>query len=197
MTNKDSQNLSDKQKDNVPSTDRWDELYREKFRDRFDVPSDVPDEDLSAWFEENAPDSDDEDREAWEKVCEMDDLLEKIKEYESKTPKTITEIDIRDKRIEEIERRLKPLRDYFDIDTSKKSIPEKKLRLNQRHKKECRKVAGEIWVKNPDRTIADIANNSNRVVKACENKIYAEETIRNWIKDLCPNRKPGRRPKKT
>ena len=29
-----------------------------------------------------------------------------------------------------------------------------------------------------------------------EGKIYAEKTIRNWIKELCPNRSPGRRPNK-
>ena len=71
----------------------------------------------------------------------------------------------------------------------------KKLRPNQRHKLECRKVAEAIWKKDPTITIAGMAV-CNEIFEACEEKMYEEKTIRDWVKDLCPNREPGRRPKK-
>lgn len=70
---------------------------------------------------------------------------------------------------------------------------EKKLRPSQRHKLECRKIAEKLWKYNPSLTIADVID-TGEIIEACEGKIYIEKTIRNWIKDLCPNRKPGRRP---
>jgi hypothetical protein len=74
--------------------------------------------------------------------------------------------------------------------------PEKKpkLRPNQRHKIKCRELAELHWQENPETTIADIAF-SGDIIAACDGKMYAEKTIRGWIKDLCPNRSPGRRPK--
>ena len=75
------------------------------------------------------------------------------------------------------------------------SPTEKKLRPVQRHKKECREVAKKIWKKDSTITIADMLM-KDEITYACEGRIYAEKTIRDWIKDLCPNRSPGRRPKK-
>jgi hypothetical protein len=54
-----------------------------------------------------------------------------------------------------------------------------------------------IWAKEPERTIPDLATCDEITRYGCENKIYHEETLRRWIKDLCPNRQPGRRSKKT
>jgi hypothetical protein len=71
-----------------------------------------------------------------------------------------------------------------------------KLRPNQKHKIECRKVAKKIWDENPSITIADMIL-SDEISNVCEGKVYAEKTLHNWIKDLCPNRSPGRRPKKS
>jgi hypothetical protein len=70
----------------------------------------------------------------------------------------------------------------------------KKLRPSQRHKMECRKVAERLWKENPKMTIADICHH-NDINRIFDGKVYAEKTIRNWIKDLCPNRRAGRRPK--
>jgi hypothetical protein len=69
-----------------------------------------------------------------------------------------------------------------------------KYRPNQKHRERCRAIAESIWKYNPDTTIADMAINDDITGIACEGKIYAEKTIREWIKDLCPNRSPGRRP---
>lgn len=70
---------------------------------------------------------------------------------------------------------------------------ERRLRPSQRHKAACRKVAASLWGKDPSITIAAMIQ-KDEIRDACEGKVYKEKTIRRWIKDLCPNRKPGRRP---
>lgn len=92
----------------------------------------------------------------------------------------------------EVEKLINDLVDsYYLKDDVSKIIPSK-LRPNQRHKEACRKVAKEIWKKEPTLTIP--AMHKRREIKeACESEEYAESTIRRWIKDLNPNRKPGRR----
>jgi len=68
----------------------------------------------------------------------------------------------------------------------------KKLRPNQRHKIQCRNVAKKIWEKHPTITIANMIC-KDETIEACDGKLYTEKTIRNWIKDLCPDRSRGRR----
>lgn len=70
-----------------------------------------------------------------------------------------------------------------------------KIRPTQRHKEACRNVAVKLWEGDSTITITDMIL-SDEIALVCENKTYAEKTIRNWIKDLCPNRLPGRRPTK-
>ena len=72
---------------------------------------------------------------------------------------------------------------------------EKKLRPNQRHKLQSREIAEKLWGKDPTITIADMINEPE-IIAACDDKFYIEKTVRDWIKDLCPNRKPGRRSEK-
>jgi hypothetical protein len=71
----------------------------------------------------------------------------------------------------------------------------KKLRPVQRHKIECRRIAAELWNKDPSITIEDMVR-KDEINSVSAPKIYGKKTLRNWIKDLCPNRTPGRRPKK-
>jgi hypothetical protein len=85
----------------------------------------------------------------------------------------------------------------FSFDTVK--APEKKLRPSQRHRKACREVAARIWKKEeaegkPITTIADMILR-DELTTACEGKIYVEKTMKRWIRDLCPDRTPGRRKK--
>lgn len=68
-------------------------------------------------------------------------------------------------------------------------------RPSQIHKERCRAAAKELWKENPEITIADMAVR-DEITEACDGKLYIEKTIRDWIKDLCPDRSPGRRPKK-
>lgn len=80
-------------------------------------------------------------------------------------------------------------------ETADKTTSTKKLRPNQRHKITVREVAAELWEKDPDITIGGYNGMIFRdeINEVCEGNVYAEKTLRNWIKDLCPNRKPGRR----
>jgi hypothetical protein len=70
-----------------------------------------------------------------------------------------------------------------------------KLRPSQKHKERCRAVAELIWKSTPDITIDDMSRKDEINGIACEKNDYTVDTIRRWIKDLCPNRAPGRRPK--
>ena len=78
------------------------------------------------------------------------------------------------------------------IETKK---PEKKLRPCQIHRKRCREMAKELWEEDPTLTIVDMAY-KDEINSFFNGKTYTVKTIRGWIKDLCPNRSPGRRPKK-
>jgi hypothetical protein len=72
-----------------------------------------------------------------------------------------------------------------------------KLRPDQRHKEECRQIARSIWQQMPNLTIIDVIrmDEVNKIRCAKKPNPYGEKTVREWINDLCPNRKPGRRPK--
>lgn len=72
----------------------------------------------------------------------------------------------------------------------------RKLTREQRHKIDCRAVAQKIWAESPETTIEGMIR-GDEVSTVCEGIAYGEKTIRNWIKDLCPNRKPGRRKEKS
>lgn len=75
-------------------------------------------------------------------------------------------------------------------------ILETKLkRPSQKHKAAARRVAKKLWEKDPDITIEEMLNR-NEVHDMFERQSYHEGTLRKWLKDLCPNRRPGRRPKK-
>jgi hypothetical protein len=59
----------------------------------------------------------------------------------------------------------------------------------------CREIAQRIWERQPYFTIAAMINHSEMVRQARkpDGSPYSEITIRNWIRDLCPNPRPGRR----
>jgi len=80
----------------------------------------------------------------------------------------------------------------------KKFFTVKKLRHDQKARLEARKIAEKIWKKERDLTIEDMITREKiiGVTKKKNGKFYSEKTVRNWINELAPNRKPGRRPKK-
>ena len=65
-------------------------------------------------------------------------------------------------------------------------------RPHQRHREAARAAADVLWRKDKTITIADMIL-CDEITKACGGKNYVEGTLRDWIKDLCPDRKPGRR----
>lgn len=70
--------------------------------------------------------------------------------------------------------------------------------VNVRHeesreeKKRYRKKAQALWKEDPELTIADVIKTLDRICKPS----VEDRQLRSWIKDLCPNRRPGRRPTK-
>lgn len=69
------------------------------------------------------------------------------------------------------------------------------LRDEQRHRERCRAIAQLLWELEPELTIEDMKDRREITLIGQEEKPYNSTTVRNWIKDLCPNRAPGRRPK--
>jgi len=87
--------------------------------------------------------------------------------------------------------------------SEKRKSPEAKPKLyrsipSQERIKKCREIARQIWNQQPDLTIAGMINRNEiiRQTKRPDGSTYSEMTVRSWIRDLCPNPKPGRRPEK-
>jgi hypothetical protein len=73
--------------------------------------------------------------------------------------------------------------------------PEKKKRPSQIHREKCREMAEKLWDEDPTLTIVDMTY-KDEINALFDGKSYVEKTIRKWIKDLNPDRSPGRRPKR-
>jgi preprotein translocase subunit Sss1 len=98
---------------------------------------------------------------------------------------------------EEAERLLPTGSDSNDIEQpfQVETKPDRSSHAQEANKK-CREIATRIWDRQPDFTIAAMVNHSEIIHQARkpDGSCYSEMTIRNWIRDLCPNPKPGRRP---
>lgn len=70
----------------------------------------------------------------------------------------------------------------------------KKMRLSTQRRIRCRAIAELLWQHDPNMTIAKMIGLREIREIGCEGVDYAPDTIRDWIKDLCGNRAPGRRP---
>lgn len=67
-------------------------------------------------------------------------------------------------------------------------------RLRDTRKQRCRVVAEIIWRNDPQTTLARVFRHAWIQEVACEGKPPTEKTFREWVKDLNPDRRPGRRP---
>jgi hypothetical protein len=76
-----------------------------------------------------------------------------------------------------------------------KPAKQRKLRPEQKDRIACRAMAEILWRENPEITISEMIFR-DEIAKACHIHYKDDKTIRNWIKDLAPSRKPGRRKKK-
>ncbi len=70
----------------------------------------------------------------------------------------------------------------------------KKLLPSQKHKIEARLIAEGKWQEDPNITIAEMVQDPD-INKEYDGIEYKNKTLRGWINNLAPNRKPGRRKK--
>jgi hypothetical protein len=83
-----------------------------------------------------------------------------------------------------------------DIQNDIKPKRERKKGKRQICREKVREKAREIWDKEPSITIEAMSISddvTNITLEQC-GTMFVEKTVRGWIKDLCPNRSPGRRP---
>lgn len=74
--------------------------------------------------------------------------------------------------------------------------PIKQNSWSKKTREEIRRFAANLWDKEPKTTIEDMTGKIPRKIALKKNgEVYSIGTIKKWIKDLCPNRNPGRRPK--
>jgi hypothetical protein len=146
-----------------------------------------------------------------DRTKEVKKLIEDIKEELSKesgdwadyTPRSqeekkqiIKELLTHIYKVEEVNRLAGPAKIPVQMTTEQSVVKSPKKKPSaQRHKEQCRKVAKSLWKKDSTITIADMIQR-DEICHACDDKVYTEKAIRGWIKDLCPDRSPGRRPKK-
>jgi hypothetical protein len=88
-----------------------------------------------------------------------------------------------------------PARPARIADQVQVAVKGRKLTPEQRHRIDSRAAAQKIWSESPEMTIQDMIQR-DEIANVCGGVVYGEKTIRNWIKDLAPNRKPGRPKKK-
>lgn len=85
----------------------------------------------------------------------------------------------------------KELYKFASIDQSEP----KKLRNSQIDKLVCRGIAQTLWDIHPDMTIEDMTKHKALQLYGNGAQYKDKKTLRDWIKDLAPDNKPGRRPK--
>jgi hypothetical protein len=85
---------------------------------------------------------------------------------------------------------------YIETDVSGKPEhkPAKKPRPDQLAKKQCRVAAEALWKHDPTITIKAMSE-KNELIEASYGA-FKSRAIYRWIKELAPNRNPGRRPQK-
>ena len=83
----------------------------------------------------------------------------------------------------------KALRDPFSLGSE--LLPQDKL-----NRLKARLIARGIWRLVPKFTITAVSRLPviHEAIKRSDDTYYSARTVREWIKDLCPDRSPGRRP---
>lgn len=81
------------------------------------------------------------------------------------------------------------------IQVASKAQQAENARLRDRRKQRCRVAASIAWRTNPSLTLTQVYRHPWVQEDACEGQPPTEKTFREWVKDLNPNRNPGRRPR--
>uniref|UniRef100_A0A7C3SJ93 Uncharacterized protein n=1 Tax=Desulfobacca acetoxidans TaxID=60893 RepID=A0A7C3SJ93_9BACT len=105
---------------------------------------------------------------------------------------TIKDMALRD----EISAIVKKEADTSSLEKEVKQKKERKKTKLQICREKVREKAAALWSRNESIPIADmvVRNEITQVLENVCGDMFTEKTLRDWIKDLCPNRKPGRRP---
>lgn len=120
----------------------------------------------------------------------IDDLMDSVFQEEVRTRKTGQKPHILQsclfqiKQIENVERIFPELR-KGNIKPTKKKWDDIRTKI--------RSIADNMWKKDKSLTIRDVIY-SNEINEVTSPNTLSEKTLRNYVKDLAPNRNPGRRP---
>ncbi len=97
---------------------------------------------------------------------------------------------------EEVDRLLHPESGAFHEETPLPVESKSSRAAAQECNQKCREIAKRIWDRQPDFSIAAMIRHSEitRHARKPDGSAFSDMTIRNWIRDLCPAPKPGRRP---
>jgi len=109
---------------------------------------------------------------------------------------TIADIDVYDARLSR--KNLRLLRaeiERYEQVAQRDGASARPGRASDFHRERSRAIATLIWEREPELTIESLLGRDEMTRIAQESVKYTAKTVRGWIKDLCPNRKPGRRPK--
>lgn len=82
-----------------------------------------------------------------------------------------------------------------NIGTRRRPNPQENHALRDTRMQRCRVIAELLWRRDRNATLVDVYRHEWTQKVACAGHPPAENTFREWVKDLNPNRKPGRRPK--
>jgi hypothetical protein len=82
-------------------------------------------------------------------------------------------------------------------DNIEKPVQSEKLTAGQTDRRNARAYAKARWEEDPTIKIKDMAEDIQQAIRFERPQLYKFRTIYDWINELAPNRKPGRRPKKT
>jgi hypothetical protein len=81
--------------------------------------------------------------------------------------------------------------------TDNPAKPKAKKGRYAKQKRAVRKIARKLWKQDKNYTIASLTNDKEiKKNKKPDGTNFSEDTLRNWIKDLAPTNKPGRRKNK-
>lgn len=80
------------------------------------------------------------------------------------------------------------------IDQVRSDGPQATRPIRDTRKQRCRVVAEILWRRDPQATLVDVFRHEWIQQIASAGRPPAEKTFREWVKDLNPNRHPGRRP---
>ncbi len=137
---------------------------------------------------------DEELDEAYKKMERKNHLEQEIEKWENIPSANVGEELVKEKRIEGWGQEIQDIDAWFAHAEPHSADGEKRPYKSREDRGKVREIAARKWKEYPSITIARMVEDKE-IGKIKKNGApYKESTLRTWIKDLCPNRNPGRRP---